>query len=51
MGKEELVINTAISRAERDRYFEQQKFFQKQREEERLKWEEELREGAEFLKR
>ena len=48
---EQKVISTAISRAERDRYIEQQKYFKKQREEEKRKWEEELKEGADYLKK
>ena len=42
-------INTMISRAERDRYIEQQKIFQKMRDDEKRKWEEELKEGAEIF--
>ena len=38
-GSEQKVISTAISRAERNRYIEEQKFFKKQREAEKEKWE------------
>lgn len=40
MTHEEEAINTMISRAERDRYLEQQKIFQKLRNDEKKKWEE-----------
>lgn len=37
-SREEIAINTMISRAERNRYIEQQKLIQKQREDEKRKW-------------
>lgn len=40
-----------ISRAERNQYLEQQKLLQKQRDDEKKKWEEELKEGAQMLKK
>ena len=39
MTHEEAVINTSISRAERNQYIEQQKIFMKQKQEEKQKWE------------
>ena len=51
MSREEEAINTMISRAERDRYLEQQKIMSRQRQDEKKKWEEELKEGAQMLKK
>jgi hypothetical protein len=45
------VIDTELARAERDRFLNQQKQMKKMREEEKYKWEEELKKGAEILKK
>lgn len=51
MTHDEEIINTAISKAERDQYLCQQMAIHRQREDEKMKWEEELKEGAELLKK
>lgn len=47
---ENVVIETMASKAERGRFEAEQKMLKDQREREREKWEQELKEGREFIK-
>lgn len=47
---ENVVIETMASKAERGRFEAEQKMLKNQREKEREKWEQELKEGKEFIK-
>jgi hypothetical protein len=49
--REELVIDTLVARAERDRYINDQRELRRAKEQEKAKWEQELKKGAELLKK